>query len=186
MSGRFPRVGRLSHGYAVRQVDAYLTGVEGALDAGPLTNRTSAAAIRRAAFDLVLHGYSPMAVDEALDRLEERALELEHSAADSGALPVTHDVWAEAASLRGRLERPPGERFRRAGRLVRGYRPADVDALLDALDGPLSGGPGVGADEVRLTTFGARRGGYDEDEVDDYLDRVVDVLLRRRTESALG
>ena len=186
MSGRFPRVSRLSHGYAARQVDAYLNRVEAALDAGVPSGHASAAAIRRAAFDLVLHGYAPMAVDEALDRLEERALELERAATESGALPVAHDVWAEAASLGGRLERPRGERFRMAGRLVRGYRPADVDALLDALAGPLGGGPGVGADEVRRTTFGARRGGYDEDEVDDYLDRVVDVLLRRRTESALG
>jgi DivIVA domain-containing protein len=32
---------------------------------------------------------------------------------------------------------------------------------------------------VRTSVFRPKRGGYDEDDVDDYLDRVVDLLLRR-------
>jgi DivIVA domain-containing protein len=69
-----------------------------------------------------------------------------------------------------------------------------VDALLDTLDDSLSGAspPGeeadavLGPDAVRESVFRPRRGGYDEDEVDDYLDRVVDLLLRRRTTPAGG
>jgi DivIVA domain-containing protein len=195
MSDRFPRVGRLSHGYAVRQVDAYLARVESSLQAGGGAPRTTAASIRRAAFDLVLHGYQPMAVDRVLDRLEERALELERagSAAPDGA-PVGHDLGAEAAALRTRIGQPNGERFRTTGMLTRGYRQADVDALLDKLGVSLSGeslsgedaDAVVGPDTVRESVFRPRRGGYDEDEVDDYLDRVVDLLLRRRSTPAGG
>jgi DivIVA domain-containing protein len=80
MTDQFPRVGRLSRGYARRQVDTYLARVETAHASGRLTSRTTAAAIRRAAFDLVLHGYQPAAVDAALDELEQQALALDAAA----------------------------------------------------------------------------------------------------------
>ncbi|MDP9418125.1 MAG: DivIVA domain-containing protein, partial [Actinomycetota bacterium] len=54
-----------------------------------------------------------------------------------------------------------------------------VDDFLDALAGSLAGRSGPDVDAVRTAVFPAGRGGYDEDEVDDFLDRVVDVLLRR-------
>jgi DivIVA domain-containing protein len=55
----------------------------------------------------------------------------------------------------------------------------DVDDLLDAIAGPLIGEPGPGAQAVRTSVFRPKRGGYDEDAVDDYLDRVVELFLRR-------
>ncbi len=171
----FRRVGRLARGYAPGQVDPYLARVEAALAGRPVTVRTSAATIRRAAFDLVLHGYDPAEVDAALDALELRALATE---AALGQQPLP-ELAAEAGRLLARLAGAPGARFRRAKAWERGYRPEAVDALLDSVAGRLRGGTGPDADAVRESLFRPRRGGYDEDEVDAYLDQVVDLLLRR-------
>jgi 23S rRNA (adenine2503-C2)-methyltransferase len=194
MSDRFPRVGRLSHGYAVRQVDAYLARVESSLQAGGGSPRTTAASIRRAAFDLVLtatsrwRGPGPGPAGGAGTRARARRV------GRPGRCTRRARPRAEAAALRTRIGQPNGERFRTTGMLTRGYRQADVDALLDKLGVSLSGeSPSgedadavVGPDTVRESVFRPRRGGYDEDEVDDYLDRVVDLLLRRRSTPAGG
>lgn len=195
MNTAFPRVGRLSHGYKPTQVDAFLEQVEAGLSAGRLTSRTTAAAIRKAAFDLVLRGYDCASVDAALDGLEVRALAVEarvraevsgelsaRAAPASGpprSAPPTAELDSEAAHLRRRLGEPTGSRFPHTGRLRRGYSVSGVDALLDRLSGPLQATPGIEADAVRRSVFRPQRGGYDEDAVDDYLDRVVDVLMRR-------
>jgi DivIVA domain-containing protein len=141
MSERFPRVGRLSRGYARRQVDGYISRVEAGLESGRMTSRTTPSAIRRAAFDLVLHGYSPAAVDAALDDLEQRALALE---ATTGEPVQEFELASEAGVLRDRATGPYGARFRRAGALRRGYDVDDVDDLLDTLVSPLRGEPGWG------------------------------------------
>ena len=181
---RFPRVRRLARGYAVRQVDGYLERVERALAGGRIETGTSAAAIRRAAFDLVRGGYDPAAVDAALDELEERALAVE---AEIGAGPAGRQLASEVGALRARADARRGARFPRTGWLRRGYQPEGVDALLDAIAAALDGtGGGLDADAVRRSVFRPRRGGYDEDSVDNYLDRVVDVLLRRALPSAGG
>jgi DivIVA domain-containing protein len=69
-----------------------------------------------------------------------------------------------------------------------GYTPRDVDRLIGEL-AQLVGGPGSSADvppavrelvdRIRSCQFGTtRRGGYDEKEVDDFLDRIMNGLVR--------
>jgi DivIVA domain-containing protein len=69
-----------------------------------------------------------------------------------------------------------------------GYVPRDVDRLLGEL-AQLVGGPGSSADvpsavrevvdRIRNCRFGTtRRGGYDEREVDEFLDRILNGLVR--------
>ncbi|MGD0704513.1 MAG: DivIVA domain-containing protein [Trebonia sp.] len=69
-----------------------------------------------------------------------------------------------------------------------GYTPRDVDRLLGELAQLVRGRvsstdlpPAVRelVDQIRNCQFGTtRRGGYDEKEVDDYLDRIMDGLVR--------
>ena len=191
---RFPRSGRLRSGYAVDQVERFLHDVEHAVTT-PGLRLPAPAEIRRAGFDMVRNGYEPHAVDAALDRLEQRALEEEQEAARSrgsdggptgdagGTAGGEERLWAEVAAVRAELERPAGSRFPRAGRFERGYATSDVDQLCERLAGVLSGGPGPGVRGVRSAVFRAQRGGYAELPVDDLLDRVVEILLRRSVAS---
>ena len=85
----------------------------------------------------------------------------------------------QARTLYGRLGRPDGDRFAPPRHRGQGYEPADVDALCHRLVAYFDNGAKLTAAEVRSATFRARRGknGYDEDSVDAFLARAVDVLL---------
>ncbi len=68
-------------------------------------------------------------------------------------------------------------RFSRCSRWVKGYAPAEVDALCAAvvarLDAAEAGtGPVVTAEEIRHVGFTLVRGGYRIEPVDDYLDQL--------------
>ncbi len=170
---RFPRAGRFGKGYQPAQVDAFCDLVERSLGRG---GGVAPERIRKAGFDLVRGGYDVEAVDAQLDALESRAVEVED-------LLVGSERRAAAAresldALREAFRRPPGERFPRTPLLRRGYDPDDVDAFTASLASTLAGEDGPGVEAVRAVLFRPRHGGYDEDAVDDCLDRVVDVLLR--------
>jgi len=81
-----------------------------------------------------------------------------------------------------------GDRFRRRA-LSRGYKVDEVDAFLDRVEATLSGEP-VGsptsADEVDDVVFRVRFGGYDEWQVDVYLDRVARQLAELEERGVLG
>lgn len=143
---------------------------------GPL----DAAAVRVAAFDLVRHGYSPAAVDSALDRLEAAFVAADRAdfIAENGQSAWMTGVVERATTLYERLTRPPGDRFA-PPQHGRGYDAAQVDALLDRLVAYFDEGTPIQAAQVRSTTFDSapRSRSYAEGPVDAYLDRVVDVLL---------
>ena len=184
------RVRRWARGYAVGQVDAYLTAVEEAL-ASPEPG-LGALEVRRAGFDLVRGGYDIATVDRTLDALELRAVVAEVAAVPRDQLQ--RGLRDEAAAVRALLEGEDGERFAREPGLVNGYDPRDVDALVRRL---LARWPDLAAqaaldaappdpDDVRFTAFRRRRGGYVEDTVDEVMDRVIDVLLRAQVLAAGG
>ncbi|GAA4900544.1 DivIVA domain-containing protein [Stackebrandtia albiflava] len=81
-----------------------------------------------------------------------------------------------------------GDRFRRRA-LSRGYKVDEVDAFLDRVEATLAGEPmgsPVPSQEVDDVVFRVRFGGYDEWQVDVYLDRVARQLSELEERGVLG
>lgn len=180
MTAMFRTVRRFRTGYDPEQVEDFFTRARRAYE-GDRSEVLEGQDVRRAAFDLVRHGYAPDAVDAALDRLE-RAFTARRRAefvASSG-----QDAWMEhlagrARTLYERLRRADGERFARARHGEQGYAPEDVDALCHRLVDYFDHGSPLTSQEVRHATFGAARGrhAYAEGPVDAFLDRAMEVLI---------
>ncbi len=173
----FTRVGWLSTGYAPARVDTYFARVQHALEGQAPGETLTPDEVRSTRFPLSRNGYDHRQVDAALDRLELEALERERS---------THagEQWEDEPESIGDLvalsRRPRGQRFARGHRWQRHcYAVGEVDSFCDRLQPTLDGGRGPGMRAVRQVEFNAQLGGYLERDVDQFLDRVVDVLLRR-------
>ncbi len=181
-SSPFARVGRRSYGYNTRQVDRFLTRARSHYNADNGANGSfTSAEVRAMAFEPAKGGYEPRDVDAALDRLEDAFAQRER---DRLIKAKGEDAWLmligrTSAVLRSRLHRPHGERFRRPARKkALSYNTDDVDALCDQLleyfenDLPLS------VDTVRRAVFREAAGaeGYEENQVDAFLDRVVELM----------
>lgn len=172
----FPRVSWRRKGYSPKQVEALLRLIEATLLAngsGPVT----AGDIRRAGFELVRGGYEVTVVDAALDAFEEEVL-----AATAGAVGPGGSLAAtwELETLRRQLRTPAGVRFPRVPRRRRGHDTIEVDAFLDRIGSLLDAAAEVAVGELRAANFRARRGGYDQDAVDDLLDRLIQLILVSR------
>jgi DivIVA domain-containing protein len=178
----FERVDRNKYGYNAKQVDQFFErariSFENPADAGM---RTNSGDVRTVSFDPVKGGYDAAAVDAALDRLEDAFARRER---DELVEAEGEDAWLRqigklSGVLRARLHRPAGLRFRRPEKnRVRSYNVADVDALCDQLIGYLEQDQPLSVDSVRRAAFGAAKGpeGYDEAQVDAFLDRVVELM----------
>lgn len=177
-------------GYETTHVDAFMARAREARDGGaPLT----AEEVRQARFATVNGGYATDEVDDELDRLEEELAAAERQAfvTERGDEDWAADLEERVAELVARADRAPAERFRRPSRTdAVSYDVDQVDALVDRLRVSLAGGEGstdpdaeggLTADDVRRASFGEAEGaaGYEEGQVDAYLDAAVDVLLRR-------
>lgn len=181
-SSPFERVGRRNYGYNLLQVEQFLfrareyyTNPDGEAEA------VTSGMVRAMAFDRARGGYEARAVDAAMDRLEDvfAQRERDHLIGEQGEEAWLGRIGAASALLRGRLHRPAGERFRRpAKRNATSYDTADVDALCADLLGYFEHNEPLSVDAVRRAVFGAVRGraGYEESQVDAYLDRVVDLM----------
>ena len=184
----FRRSGRLRRGYSIAQVEDFFArarhayeqsapGRPGSTRTATLTSRD----VRQVGFDLVLNGFDVVAVDGALDRMEDAFARRESDALRGrlGEDRAMEHVLRQAQTLEGRLHRDQGERFPRASGLSLAYDPADVDQLCERLAGYLRGGPPVAPEDLRRAVFRARRGrsGYDEHQVDAFIDRAVEVLV---------
>ncbi|WP_372593165.1 DivIVA domain-containing protein [Actinotalea sp.] len=180
MTTMFRTTGRLSMGYDPGQVDEFFVHARRVYE-GEVTDAIDGRTVRRAAFDLVRHGYQPTAVDAALDRLEHAFVSRERT-----AFVATHgqQAWLEhlaerARTLYGRLARPDGERFAPAPRRSPGYDPDEVDEVCRRLVDYFDNGHALSSAEIRQVTFTRRKGhdGYAEGPVDAFLERAVEVLL---------
>jgi DivIVA domain-containing protein len=180
----FPRAPRWVRGYDRGQVDRYLAQARLALATRPPT--ISAGEIRKVGFDLVHRGYEVSAIDAYLDELELEAVRL--AGREVGGTRLTEDL----DELRARTEGPRGRRFPRVGKLRRGYASQSVDEFLGRIARALVAEPASPGEleeritQVRTVVFPPRRGGYDEDAVDDFLDKVVDGLLLRAAAADAG
>jgi DivIVA domain-containing protein len=175
----FPHVARWSRGYDPDQVDAFFARARIAYE-GPLEQSLGAEDVRSVAFDLVRGGYTPEAVDAALDRLEGAFLTRERAAfvARHGMAQWRARITEIARSLQPRTARPPGRRFAPPAHGL-GYSAQDVDAVIDRLVDYFDHDSDLTAAELRTVTFRKARGdrAYAEGPVDAYLDRAVKVLL---------
>jgi DivIVA domain-containing protein len=175
-------------GYAPAEVDELLARAADALDdlaAGRAPRMTAEdvhhAVFRKAPFGRD-RGYDEDQVDALLDRVERslRNSPLSGARRDPGHRPLAAPITAD--ELRAvELGRPP------LGR--RGYAPDEVDAFLtraaEALTTlALRRAPQLTADEVHAVVFGkpplGRGRGYDEDQVDELLDRIEHALRTAR------
>lgn len=186
-----PRCGEAERGYDVSQVDDLLAAVEAALrDAPPgagAEDRSAAvsARVRSAVFAGARGGYRPDAVDEVLDAAEEALAAAERERFLRARGP---EAWQEHLDglvqlLRGRLDRPRTQRFRHPSRpRARGYSAAHVDVLCERLGARLDGSAALGPDELRRAVFPLAHGerSYEEQQVDAFLDRAVELLLALR------
>ena len=179
-STTFRRQGALARGYSPDQVEEFFSRARVAYEAGGLRGGVSSGDVRRVGFDLVRRGYDVDQVDAALDRLEDAFSRREHEIARGrlGADRALDELTARAATLRGRLDRPDGDRFDRATGTTLAYDPDDVDDLCERLLAWFDEGGDLSVEDVRTAVFRTRRGrrGYVEHQVDAFFDRAVEVL----------
>lgn len=178
----FQRVPRTEYGYNAKQVDQFLqrarVSLETPEDAETVVTSTD---VRSVAFDPVKGGYSAAVVDAALDRLEDAFARRERDEliAASGEDAWLRNIGELSGVLRGRLHRPDGERFRRPSKAkARSYNIHDVDNLCRELIGYLENDQPMSVDSIRRAVFRPADGaeGYEETQVDAFLDRVVELM----------
>ena len=184
MSQTFPRARSSRPGYKVDEVEKFLAAARVAYSAEPGDTGTiiTAETIRHMAFGLEKGGYSTLAVDAALERLEEAfaARERERAAAAVGDEAWFADARDRAREILARLERPDKKKFRGSGVFKLGYDKKDVDEFADTLVAYFREGTSVSIDDVRQVAFRSRTRGYSEAQVDLVLDAVIDVMLAVR------
>lgn len=178
----FERVESKEFGYNVKQVDHFLARARATYNGtGDDDSIVTSHLVRRTSFEPQKGGYAAQEVDAALDRLEDVFAQRERDALieTEGENAWLEQVGHLSAILRGRLHREPGQRFRRPSRRnAPSYNIEDVDVLCGHLleyfeqDVPMS------VDAVRRAAFREAVGqdGYEESQVDAFLDRVVELM----------
>lgn len=146
--------------------------------ADPASRVLSASDLRAAQFGLVKGGYQIAAVDQALERLDDafavnEAKRLTAQRGHHGAFLYLEEL---KATLVARAERPAGHKFKRNPFWFKGYSKHQVDLLLAQVAGYFAGTDRIGVEQLRRTVFSPRWGGYVENQVDAYIDRVVEHL----------
>ncbi len=178
----FERVARTDYGYNAKQVDQFLQRARVSLETpAAAVHPIKSADVRSVSFDPVKGGYSATAVDAALDRLEDAFARRERDEliAEHGEEAWLRQIGQLSGTLRGRLHRPDGDRFRRpVKKKARSYNTRDVDRLCKDLIGYLEEDKPLSVDNVRRAVFRPAVGkdGYEETQVDAFLDRVVELM----------
>lgn len=183
VSSTFPRTRKSRRGYAVDEVEDFLEDARRAYNAEPGAPVVLGAdAIRRTAFSMQKGGYSPTHVDAALERLEDAfaSRERDRVRSEMGDEAWFTEARRNAKEIIDRLARPAGTRFRRAGILSEGYDHKQVDAFARRLNDYFLKGTPLSVDAVRTAAFRPKKGGYQEAQVDFFLDSVVSVMLAVR------
>lgn len=178
----FDRVQRNEYGYNAKQVDEFLQRARVSFEnPHAAADVIRSADVRAVSFDPVKGGYAAAGVDAALDRLEDAFARRERDdlIADRGEDAWLREIGKLSGLLRGRLHRPDGERFRRpSGSRGRSYNTVDVDNLCRDLIGYLEEDRPLSVDNIRRAVFRPAKGkdGYEETQVDAFLDRVVELM----------
>jgi DivIVA domain-containing protein len=167
-------VQRNQYGYNARQVDDFLQRARVSFEAPSSAARAiKSSDVRAVSFDPVKGGYVAAGVDAALDRLEDALARRER---DELVAERGEEAWLREI---GRLHRPDGQRFRRPSKpKARSYNTTDVDDLCHELIGYLEEDQPLSVDNVRRAVFrpAAGREGYEESQVDAFLERAVELM----------
>lgn len=178
MSTTFPRVKRGS-GYDIDEVEDFLEDARRAYtgDRGS-AQVVTATSIRQMGFSMKRGGYTPAAVDAALERLEDAfaARERDRALAELGNQGAYERARSDAQVILDRCVRPRGRRFKRVGILTTGYSVREVDGFADRIVRYLQQGTPLTVDDVRGIAFARQKGGYQETQVDVVLDSVIELL----------
>ena len=178
----FDRVERTQYGYNAKQVDEFMQRARVSFETPQSSARpVNSADVRAVSFDPIKGGYAAAGVDAALDRLEDALARRERDelVAERGEEAWLSEIGRLAGLLRGRLHRPDGQRFRRPAKAkARSYNTTDVDDLCYELIGYLEEDKPLSVDNIRRAVFRPAVGkdGYEESQVDAFLDRVVELM----------
>ncbi|WP_326958197.1 MULTISPECIES: DivIVA domain-containing protein [unclassified Arthrobacter] len=178
----FDRVQPNLYGYNAKQVDQFMQRARLSFESpGSAAGAVKSADVRAVSFDPVKGGYAAGGVDAALDRLEDALAlrERDELVAERGKEAWLREIGQIAGVLRGRLHRGDGERFRRPSKAkARSYNTTDVDDLCHELIGYLEKGKPLSVDNIRRAIFRPAVGkdGYEENQVDAFLDRAVELM----------
>lgn len=189
------RVGKRKKGYDVHQVDAFLEQAHALYEADGIQLHRSD--IQDASFDIVKGGYAIPQVDAALERLEQAVTDkqTQYDIAQLGRVAWKAQAEAQFQELDRHAQRAEGQRFAPAQPKTPSYDRKQVDRLIDRvlakaeaelerISAGSSGRQGPEADPtltsqyVEDVSFTQRKGkhGYDERQVDYYLNACVNLL----------
>ncbi|RYQ41609.1 DivIVA domain-containing protein [Bifidobacterium pseudolongum] len=189
------RVGKRKKGYDVHQVDAFLEQAHALYEADGIQLHRSD--IQDASFDIVKGGYAIPEVDAALERLEQAVTDkqTQYDIAQLGRVAWKAQTEAQFQELDRHAQRAEGQRFAPAQPKTPSYDRKQVDRLIDRvlakaeaelerISAGSSGRQGPEADPtltsqyVEDVSFTQRKGkhGYDERQVDYYLNACVNLL----------
>ncbi|MEY4320885.1 MAG: hypothetical protein RLZZ471_826 [Actinomycetota bacterium] len=177
MNSQLPLVKGRRFGYDQAQVDAFISMARQQYE-NPAGHLLSAERIRETEFDLVRGGYQVGAVDLALDRIEDALADREiQRKIDTRGIDSVNDLNTRLKEIVvTRAQRPKRKRFDRVTWPARGYNKREVDKLCNLILEHIINEEKLTMHEVRRIVFSAQRGGYAENQVDAFIDRVVQIL----------
>ena len=178
MSERFPLSDKL--GYSPNQVDEFLMLAKQQY-LNPGSKIVDVTLVRGQRFDLVKHGYKISSVDLAMEKLEDvfAQRELESKYDQQGFEVFISETNELLNMLSERVSRARKKRFARRRWPNRGYSKRQVDLLCSQVAKHLDGSQLLTAQDLRLSVFKTKRGGYAEHQVDAFIDKVVELLQRQ-------
>ena len=177
MTKKFTLAKGRKHGYSVEQVDAFVEMARQQYEK-PEGYLLASERVRETEFDLVRGGYDVIEVDSALDRIEDALAdrELKRKRESRGEHALLDQLQRTSEIVKTRAERPKKKRFERVSWPARGYNRKQVDVLCNLVLEHLVNSEPLTMSEVRRIVFSAQRGGYAENQVDAFIDRVIQIL----------
>lgn len=183
MTAHFAKTNKKSLGYNTAEVDDLVAKARAFFAAQSALSDPNF--IRNAQFGLEKGGYEIASVDAALDRLDE-AFGLQQArnlVSQSGLFDSRQQQIELKDVLLARANRPQAKTFASTGLFGKGYSKKQVDLLLANFATHLDGGTKMTIPQLREARFKYVSGGYNEAQVDAYLDRAIDYL---NLEQAIG
>ena len=187
MNSTFPFAKGRDWGYYPEDVDTFIANARKVYDETfaqltpglpPGHASIKAQDIRQVSFRRARGGYSAEYVDEALDRLENVFLEREKAVFISqlGEAAWQENLAKERVAIVEHASRKAKYLFRRVGSFSSGYHIGQVrDVVARVLDHFTAGAP-LSVADIRTAQFKSKKGGYNEAQVDAFLDSVINVL----------